>query len=138
MANKTINEALKALFIELGGDSTKLADNQKISDYIDDIAEELGALATDKAVFEFKVESDGTDYTLADGFTFDDIIGAFRAGKMLRLFNNDENESFYANYVDYDEGLPVISFYKVFDGALVGDFVVSTANESVTYTEHNT
>lgn len=39
--NQTINDALKALFLGLGGDSTKLADNQKISDYIDDLESAL-------------------------------------------------------------------------------------------------
>lgn len=34
---KTINQALKDLFLGLGGDASALADNKDISDYIDDL-----------------------------------------------------------------------------------------------------
>ena len=37
MSNKTINDALKDLFLALGGDATELSDNTKISDYIEDL-----------------------------------------------------------------------------------------------------
>lgn len=51
MSNKTINDALKDLFLALGGDATELSDNTKISDYIEDLK---GALkdAIDDAVSE--------------------------------------------------------------------------------------
>lgn len=37
MSNKTINEALKDVFLELGGNPSELSDNQTISDYIEDL-----------------------------------------------------------------------------------------------------
>lgn len=37
MSNKTINQALKDLFLGLGGDSSALADNTSVSDYIEDL-----------------------------------------------------------------------------------------------------
>ena len=43
----TINEALKNLFVGLGGDPTELADNQTASDYIDDLESAIKACAGD-------------------------------------------------------------------------------------------
>lgn len=37
MSNKTINQALRDLFIGLGGDISALADNTSVSDYIEDL-----------------------------------------------------------------------------------------------------
>lgn len=37
MSKKTINQALKDLFLGLGGDSSALADNTSVSDYIEDL-----------------------------------------------------------------------------------------------------
>jgi hypothetical protein len=60
MANQTISEALKNLFIELGGDPTKLTDNQKVSDYIDDLATVLGGPET----FEITLGMEDSEYTI--------------------------------------------------------------------------
>ena len=46
MSNITINEALKNLFIGLGGDPSQLADNQTVSDYIADLESAIKAAAT--------------------------------------------------------------------------------------------
>lgn len=43
----TINEALKKLFVGLGGDPTELADNQTASDYIDDLESAIKACASE-------------------------------------------------------------------------------------------
>ena len=44
--SKTINEALKDLFIGLGGDPSQLADNSTVSDYIADLESAIKAAAT--------------------------------------------------------------------------------------------
>lgn len=42
---KTINEALKDLFIGLGGNSSALSDNDSVSDYIEDLESAIKASA---------------------------------------------------------------------------------------------
>ena len=42
---KTINEALKDLFIGLGGNSSALSDNDSVSDYIEDLESAIKAVA---------------------------------------------------------------------------------------------
>lgn len=46
---KTINQALKDLFLGLGGDSSKLADNKDVSDYIDDLESAIAGKAASAA-----------------------------------------------------------------------------------------
>lgn len=46
MAKKTINQALKDLFLGLGGDPSALADNTSASDYIADLESAIKAAAT--------------------------------------------------------------------------------------------
>ena len=46
MSNKTINQALKDLFIGLGGDPAALADNDTVSDYIADLESAIKACAS--------------------------------------------------------------------------------------------
>ena len=46
MAKKTINQALKDLFLGLGGDPSKLSDNTSVSDYIEDLESAIEAAAT--------------------------------------------------------------------------------------------
>ena len=43
MGKKTINQALKDLFLGLGGDPTALADNSSVSDYIEDLESAIKA-----------------------------------------------------------------------------------------------
>ena len=45
----TINESLKKLFLGLGGDSSKLADNKDVSDYIDDLESAIAGKAASAA-----------------------------------------------------------------------------------------
>ena len=49
MSNKTINQALKDLFLGLGGNSSALADNTSASDYIEDLESAIKATASDAA-----------------------------------------------------------------------------------------
>ena len=46
MAKKTINQALKDLFLGLGGDASALADNTSVSDYIADLESAIKTAAT--------------------------------------------------------------------------------------------
>ena len=46
MSNKTINQALKDLFLGLGGDPSALADNSTISDYIEDLESAIKGAAS--------------------------------------------------------------------------------------------
>ena len=46
MAKKTINQALKDLFLGLGGDSSALEDNSSVSDYIADLESAIKACAS--------------------------------------------------------------------------------------------
>ena len=53
--SKTINEALKALFLGLGGDASALADNDTVSDYIADLE---SAIKGAKVVIEPMISSE--------------------------------------------------------------------------------
>lgn len=44
MSKKTINQALKDLFLGLGGDSKELEDNSSVSDYIADLESAIESL----------------------------------------------------------------------------------------------
>lgn len=44
MGKKTINQALKDLFLGLGGDPKALADNSSVSDYIEDLVDSIPTL----------------------------------------------------------------------------------------------
>lgn len=81
--NQTISGALKALFLELGGDSTKLADNSKISDYIDDLASVLEPKAPELFVVTYSYnetsEANELDKTWAE------IAEAYAQGKTIAL-----------------------------------------------------
>ncbi len=50
MSNKTINEALKALFLGLGGNAEDLADNEVIGDYIEDLENAIKATAGETTI----------------------------------------------------------------------------------------
>ena len=49
MSNKTINQALKDLFLGLGGNESALADNTSASDYIEDLESAIKETASDAA-----------------------------------------------------------------------------------------
>ena len=49
MSNKTINQALKDLFLGLGGDSSALADNSSVSDYVEDLESAIKGAASGAA-----------------------------------------------------------------------------------------
>lgn len=47
MSNKTINQALRDLFLGLGGDASALADNTSVSDYIADLESAIKEIVKD-------------------------------------------------------------------------------------------
>lgn len=53
MSNKTINEALKDVFLNLGGNPSDLSDNSTVSDYIEDLGSAIEAEVS-SAVSEVK------------------------------------------------------------------------------------
>ena len=67
----TINESLKKLFLGLGGDSSKLADNKDVSDYIDDLESAIAGKAASAA----EGIIDDTDKSTATTYSSDKIEG---------------------------------------------------------------
>lgn len=67
MSNNTITQALKDLFLGLGGDSSKLSDNQTISDYIDDLESAIKTEASGAAedIIDDSEASEATTYSSA-------------------------------------------------------------------------
>ena len=84
--NQTISDALKALFLELGGDSAKLADNQKISDYIDDLASVLEPKAPELFVVSYSYNETSEANELDK--TWEQIAEAYAQGKTIVLNAN--------------------------------------------------
>ncbi len=64
MGNKTINEALKDLFLAHGGSSSDLEDNKSLSDFIDDVSGVLGSNATGSITPVVESGTKIADYTL--------------------------------------------------------------------------
>lgn len=60
---KTINEALKDLFLGLGGNSSALADNSTVSDYIEDLTSAIKA----GALPEVAAANNGQVLAVVDG-----------------------------------------------------------------------
>ena len=63
MSNKTINQALKDLFLGLGGDSSALADNSSVSDYVEDLESAIKGAASGAAEDLIDDEEASTDTT---------------------------------------------------------------------------
>lgn len=61
MSNKRITEALKDLFLGLGGDASMLSDNQTVSDYIDDLESAIKAEAS--GIINDNAASEATTYS---------------------------------------------------------------------------
>ncbi len=64
MSNKTVNEALKDLYLAHGGDAAALADNTSLSDFIADISTVLGSNATGEITPALESGTKIADYTL--------------------------------------------------------------------------
>ena len=114
--NQTISEALKNLFIELGGDSSKLADNQKISDYIDDLESVLGGGVDYFDVHYTCEESEGTQ-TLDK--TPEEMLEAYHNGKTLRFISDAGN---YFGENDTDSRIELVCSSLVYNSALEYNF----------------
>lgn len=65
MAN-TINEALKNVFLSLGGNPTALSDNSTVSDYIEDLGNAIKAEA-EAELPEVSAENNGQVLAVVDG-----------------------------------------------------------------------
>lgn len=63
---KTINQALKDLFLSLGGESSALADNTSVSDYIADLESAIKATAAAELP-EVAAANDGQVLAVKDG-----------------------------------------------------------------------
>lgn len=91
--SKTINEALKDVFLELGGDPTSLSDNQTVSDYIEDLAEaiksETGSVIDDTEASETKTYSSSKVDTLVEGVL--PTVTATENGKVLGVSSGEWN-----------------------------------------------
>ena len=86
MAKKTINQALKDLFLGLGGDSSALADNSSCSDYIEDLESAIkgaasGAQIDDTAPSETKVYSSSKVESLIPSIPDDEKVVIFEIKK---------------------------------------------------------
>lgn len=64
MSNKTVNEALKDLFLAHGGSSSDLEDNKSLSDFIDDVSGVIGSNATGEITPAVESGTKIADYTL--------------------------------------------------------------------------
>ncbi len=64
MSNKTVNEALRDLFLAHGGDASELADNKSLSDFIADVSTVLGSNATGTITPAIESGVKIADYTL--------------------------------------------------------------------------
>lgn len=102
--SKNINEALKNLFLELGGNGSALADNSKISDYIDDLADVLSPEPMIVTVSAGAVDK-----------TFAEIKSAFEAGKNIHLVDGDNVANIVGILKDSDiyakEVISFVCFY---------------------------
>lgn len=96
MSNKTINEALKDLFLAHGGSLSTLEDNQCISDFIDDVSTVIGSNATGTITPALESGTKIADYSLngVDGSLYaptpEDELPAVTAddnGKILAVVN---------------------------------------------------
>lgn len=63
MGKKTINQALKDLFLGLGGDSSALADNSSVSDYIEDLESAIKGAASGGAQIDDTTASKETVFS---------------------------------------------------------------------------
>lgn len=102
--SKTINEALKDVFLELGGDPTALSDNQTVSDYIEDLAEaikaETGSVIDDTEASETKTYSSSKVENLVEGVL--PSVTATDNGKVLTVVSGEWQEANApSNLVDF-------------------------------------
>jgi hypothetical protein len=65
MSKKTINQALKDLFLGLGGDSSALADNSSVSDYVEDLESAIKGAASGavEEIIDDEAASETTTYS---------------------------------------------------------------------------
>lgn len=64
MSNKTVNQALKDLFLAHGGSLSALEDNKSLSDFIDDVSTVIGSNATGTITPALESGTKIADYSL--------------------------------------------------------------------------
>lgn len=82
----TINDALKNLFLELGGDPAKLVDNHNVTDYINDLASALsggGGSENNMFIVTFTIDWTEGSPTATTDKTFSEVKGAYKTGKTI-------------------------------------------------------
>ena len=98
MAN--VNDALKRLFLKLGGDPNDLKDDVSVEDYIDDLQTVLSSIGKieyfDVTISQNENDSDGTSDK-----TLEEITEAYNAGKSIRIVI-DKNVYFGGSYTIAD------------------------------------
>lgn len=67
MANKTIKESIKDLFLGLGGNPSALADNADTSDFIDDLESAIKGLIPEAELPEVTASDNGKVLAVVDG-----------------------------------------------------------------------
>ena len=116
MGKKTIKQALKDLFLGLGGDPSALGDNTSVSDYIEDLEGAIGGaaesliddssasetttyssskieeLAGESAIM-IKLTGSGSSLTLDTDLSIADIIGLIQAGKNVVFYEKGSNSA---------------------------------------------
>ena len=119
MSNKTINQALKDLFLAHGGSPSALEENQGISDFIDDVSTVLGSNATGTITPALESGTKIADYSLngVDGSLYaptpEDELPAVTAddnGKILAVVNGAWALATPSAVADLETGAVTITF----------------------------
>ena len=96
MGKKTINQALKDLFLGLGGDSSALADNSSVSDYIEDLESAIkgaaaGAQINDETASTTTVYSSSKTEDLIEAIPSLPSVTSEDIGKVLSVVSDGES-----------------------------------------------
>lgn len=110
MGKKTINQALKDLFLGLGGDSSALADNSSVSDYIEDLESAIkgaasGAQIDDETASTTTVYSGSKTEELINGIETLPSVAVGDIGKVLTVVSDGEGGA------TWEESTPNIPVY---------------------------
>jgi len=148
MGKKTINQALKDLFLGLGGNPSALSDNTSVSDYIEDlegaIKGETSSIIDDNTASESKVYSSSKVESLIPtdelpSVTSEDI------GNILTVVSDGESGATWdkapapsgGGYIIYD-GTVSSSTFTLSNSKKVADVVADLSANKIVYLRTNT